>query len=69
MYSSDKNANIVINKIRDGFATMSEWFYEKYMDLNPDKYHFLTLGFNESSPYFSFNDTTIENVTGEKILG
>ena len=26
MYSSDKNANIVINKIRDGFATMSEWF-------------------------------------------
>ena len=43
--------------------------YEKYMDLNPDKYHFLTLGFNESSPDFSFNDTTIENVTGEKILG
>ena len=44
MYSSDKNANIVINKIRDGFATVSEWFYEKYMDLNPDKYHLLTLG-------------------------
>ena len=39
------------------------------MVLNADKCHFLTVGFNESFPDFSFNDTTIKNVTKEKILG
>ena len=39
------------------------------MVLNADKYHFLTVGFNEPFPYFSFNDTTIENINEEKILG
>ena len=39
------------------------------MNLNADKCHFLTAGFNESFPDFSFNNTTIENVTEEKILG
>ena len=51
-----------------GFVTISEWFYEDYMVLNADKCHFLTVSFNEPFPDFSFNDTTIENATEEKIL-
>ena len=30
---------------------------------------FLTVGFNKPFPDFSFNDTTIENLTKENILG
>ena len=39
------------------------------MVLNTDKCHFLTVGFNDPFPDFSFDNTTIENVTAEKILG
>ena len=39
------------------------------MVLNPGKCHFLTLGFNEPFPDFSFKNTIIKNVTGIKILG
>ena len=39
------------------------------MVLNPDKCHFLTLGFNKPFPDFSFENTIIKNVTEEKILG
>ena len=68
MYSSDKNSNIVISRLRHDFAIISEWFHENCMLINPDKSHFLTLGFNKPFPDFSFEDTIIKNVTGEKIL-
>ena len=69
MYSSDKNSNIVISRLRYDFAIISEWFYETSVVLNPDKCHFLTQGFNNPFPDFSFKNTTIKNVTEEKILG
>ena len=69
MYSSDKNSNTVISGLRHDFAIISEWFYENYMVLNPDKCHFLTLGFNKLFPDFFFENTIIKNVTKEKILG
>ena len=59
----------MINRLRHDFAMISEWFYEKYFVLNTDKCHFLNISFNEPLPDFSFNDTTIENVTKETILG
>ena len=65
MYSSDKNSNIVIKRLRHDFAIIPEWFYEKCMVLNASICHFLTLDFNEPFPAFH---TTIENVTEEKIL-
>ena len=69
MYSSDKNANIVIGRLRHDFVIISEWFYENYIVLNADKCHFLTVGFNEPFSVFSFNDTTVENASEEKMLG
>ena len=60
--------NIVISRLRCNFAILSEWFYENYMSLNADKRHFLTQDFNEPFPDFSFDDTTIVNVTEGKIL-
>ena len=68
MYSSDENSNFVISRRRHDFAIISEWFYKNYMVLNPDKCHFITLGFNKPFPDFSFKNTIIKNVTEEKIL-
>ena len=68
MYASDKKSNIVISRLRIDFAIISEWFYENYMVLNPDKCHFLTLGFNEPFADFSFKNTIIKNATEEKTL-
>ena len=39
------------------------------MLLNPDKCHFLSLGFNKPFLDFSFENTTIKNAAEEKILG
>ena len=69
MCSSDKNFNIVIRRLREDFAIISEWFYGNYIVLNQNKCHFLTLGFNKLFPDFSFENNIIKNVTEEKILG
>ena len=55
MYSSDKIADVVTSRLRHDFKIITEWFYEKYMVLNADKCHFLTVGFNEPFLDFSFN--------------
>ena len=39
-----------------------------FVVLNADKCHLLTLGFNEPFPDFSFDNTTTENVTEQKVL-
>ena len=68
MYSSDKNSNIVISILRHDFAIISEWFYENQMVLNPDKYHFLTLGFNE--PFSEFlKIPSLKASPGNRFLG
>ena len=64
-----KNTNIVINRIRHDFAVRCEWFYEHCMVFSPDKSYYLALSFDNRFPDFSFNDTTIENINGEKISG
>ena len=64
-----KITTIVINRLRHDFAIISAWFYENYMVLNPDKCHFLTLGFNKPFPDFSLETIILKNVTKEKIFG
>ena len=68
MYTSDKNANIVISRLRHDLEIISEWFYENCTVLRQDKSHQLTLGFNKLSPDFSFSNIIIEIVTAGKIL-
>ena len=38
------------------------------MILNPDKCYFLTVGFHDAQPNFSYVNITIKNVSEEKIL-
>ena len=69
MYSSHKNPNIVISRLTHDFATISEWFYENYMVTNPDKCHFLTLGFNKPFHDFSFENTVIKLLPRKRFSG
>ena len=39
------------------------------MILNPNKCYFLTPGFQDAQPNFSYDNITIKNVSEEKILG
>ena len=39
------------------------------MILNPDESYFLTFGFQDAQPDFSYDNTAIKNVSEEKILG
>ena len=63
MHYSGKNSKIIINKLRHDFVIISEWLCEKYMVLNASRCHFLTLGFNEPFPNFSFKNTIIKSDT------
>ena len=69
LYTSGYDANAVINKLKQDFSKIFKWFYKNFMILNPDKCYFLTPGFQEAQPNFSYNNLTIKNVSGEKILG
>ena len=69
LYTSGNDANAVITKLKQNFSKIFKRFYENVMILNPDKYYFLTLGFQDAQPNFSYNYTTIKNVSEEKILG
>ena len=39
------------------------------MVLNPDKCHFMTLGFTNPLPDVSYKDVIIKNTTQERVLG
>ena len=69
LYTSGNDANAVINKLKQDFSKIFKWFYENFMILNPDKCYFLTLGFQDAQPNFSYDNITIKNVSEEKILG
>ena len=66
-YTSGNDANAVISKLKQDFSEISKWFYETFIILNPYKYYFLTLGFQETQLNFSYDNITIKNVSEEKI--
>ena len=69
LYTSGNDANAVINKLKQDFSKIFKWFYENFMIVNPDKCYFLPLGFQDAQPNFSYDNITIKNVSGKKILG
>ena len=62
------NANFMINTLRHNISKVSEWFYEKYTVLYPDKSNFITLSFIYTFANFSLNKPC-KDFTEEKILG
>ena len=59
----------VINNAQTDFRTLKVWFYHKFLVLNPQKCHFMTLGNGENLCNFACNDIPITNSLSVKILG
>ena len=57
--------------LRKDFETLSNWFYDNYMILNPSKCHYMFLGKNNttSNNEFIFNNITMPVSEEEIILG
>ena len=68
LYISGNDENTVICKLKQDLSKIFKWFYERFMILNPDKCYFLTLGFQDARPNFSYDNIAIKNVSEEKIL-
>ena len=69
LYSANKNINQIISNLSNDFETLTKWFYDNYMVLNPDKCHFMTLGFQDQNFDFHYKNVVIKNSAEEKILG
>ena len=69
LYTSGNDPNVVINNLKQDSSKIFKCFYENFVILNPDKCYFLTLGFQDAQPNFSYDNITIKNVSEEKILG
>ena len=44
LYISDKSISNIMNSLSHDFNILSEWFYNNFMVLNPDKCSFMLLG-------------------------
>ena len=47
LYAANKNINQIISNISNDFGTLTKWFCDNYMVLNPVKFHFMTIGFQD----------------------
>ena len=66
LYTSGNDANAVISKLKQDFSKIFKWFYEHFMILNTDKCYFLTLGFQDAQPNFSYGNIINEMYQKEK---
>ena len=76
-YADDNNLSI-IRKNKEGIKTLplldfeivNNWFYEKFMILNPVKVHYMCLGRNlDDNEVLKFNNLTIKSSKEAEILG
>ena len=68
-YSTGKDLELVKSVLVKDFRAIKEWFYEKFMILNPDKCHYMCTGKNTESDIFKFENLFLENSKEEVILG
>ena len=70
LYFFNKNLQTVICNLRQEFSTLSNWFYDNYMMLNPGKCDFMLFDVKESEQFeLICNDITLKHSSHEKILG
>ena len=69
LYNIGKDRDIVKELLKKDFRVVTEWFYENYMILNPQKCHYMSIGNNAENDKFEFEDLCLENSEEEVILG
>ena len=64
LYAYNKNLETVICNIRQEFSILSNWFYDKYVVLNPRKCHFLLFSVKENEQFdLISSDITLKHNT------
>ena len=66
LYTQGKDLNIVASKLHQDFSKISTWFYQTFIVLNPDKWNFLTLEFQDIKLDFACQNITIKKVSKEQ---
>ena len=70
LYISDKSISNIMNSLSHDFNILSEWFYNNFMVLNPDKCSFMLLGVDdELQTNLVCGNETLKNSKQEKVLG
>ena len=65
-----KNKDQVKTFLSSDFKIISNWFYENFMDLNPEKSHFMCIGQKiDDAETLNFNNFVIKNSKEVEILG
>ena len=68
MYNTGKDLELVKTVLIINFRAVIEWFYEKFMILNPTKCHYMCIGKNIGNGMFQFENACLENSKEEVIL-
>ena len=70
LYTSDKSVSNIMNSLSHDFTILSQWFYNNFMVLNPDKCSFMLLGVDdELQTNLVCGNKTLKNSKQEKVLG
>ena len=70
LYTSDKSVSNIMNSLSHDFTILSQWFYNNFMVLNPDKCSFMLLGVDdELQTNLVCGNKTLKNGKQEKVLG
>ena len=69
LYTIGQELNIIKEKLRKYFKVVTDWFFEKYMSLNPTKCHYKCRGKNKKNDTVNFENISLKNKKEEVILG
>jgi len=69
LYATGYNLSEAKKMLLNDFDIVKEWFYENYMVLNAENFHFMCIGKNTENETLVINNTTLHNSKEEKILG
>ena len=70
IYTSGKRVSTITDSLRHEFNTLSKWFYNNFMVLNPDKCSFMFLGVDDSlQTNLVCDDEIFKNTKQAKVIG
>ena len=68
VFAFGKTFGEVTRKLQNDFLFLHKWFFNKFLVLNSDKCHFMSVGAPDTIPTFKFKNITIKNSVPEKLL-
>ena len=70
LFATGTDIQLTNQMLLSNFRTVSNWFYENFMILNPGKCHFMSIGKDtHDEDVFYYDNLTLKNSNEEEILG